>query len=585
MDAALGVTYFTIICLWLITLFMIAASYRRNSRIFGGFLLLFVALSVDVVRNIIENTYFLAFFLSKFGYINNDLFENLSNSHVVIIPKLINVLSAFLVIALLFRRWLPIARQERHQADDRIRQTTDALAQASEARRLLLEEHTRLLNFDQTTGLPNRNRLQQDLLNLQAKPHALVAFEIDGYEEISHSLGDPASGVLLRDISDRVSTLLKGTERCYRLGEGQFALVLPTVAHDEVIEAVKTLKRRLGERIEVDGHRFFVTTSVGVALDTSEDHDEDLLSNASLALRDAKAAGGRTVRVYTPTLRTEVLARMELEADLRKAFHEREFVLYFQPQIRLRDGAVVGAEALLRWRHPERGVLSPTSFMGALTRSPLAEDVGRWVLQTACEAAASWRATSLPNIRVGVNLFPIQFHNGALPHDVEVALARSGLPAANLEIEITEDVSFDHGEAAADMLKRLKAIGVRLAVDDFGTGYASLNFLARCPLDRIKIDKSFVIGIPEVPGQDDTAMARSIIAMAHNLNLDVIAEGVETESQAAFLCSQGCDEAQGYLYAPPLDEEQFKKLLLQNANFLALGPTPRTSCRCRQGPR
>uniref|UniRef100_A0A9E7ZIY0 Bifunctional diguanylate cyclase/phosphodiesterase n=1 Tax=Bosea sp. NBC_00436 TaxID=2969620 RepID=A0A9E7ZIY0_9HYPH len=590
MDAALGFTYIVIVCLWLVVLLMIIGSYRRDMKLLGGIALFFAVIAIDAVRNIIENTYFLTYFLSKFGYIRENIFESLNHSYIIIIPKLINVAAASLVIFLLLRRWLPGAETERKRIDDRIRQTSDALAQASEVRRALVEEHNRLLNFDPITGLPNRNRLQQDLSDLQAKPHApipsavlaLVVFEIDGYTEISHTLGETTSEALIRDIADRVSAFMKGPERCYWLGDGEFALVLPATAPDEVSKTVRALQKRLGERFETDEYRLFMTTSAGVALDTPNE-GEDLLSQANLALRDARVAGGGFFRVYTPSLRAEALARIELEAELRSAFQKGQFVLHFQPQIRLRDDAVVGAEALLRWHHPERGVLSPASFLAALTRSPLAEDVGRWVLQTACEAAASWRGCGFPNIRVGVNLFPIQFRNNTLPRDIVAALASSGLPAEALEIEVTENISLDHDEATGDVLNRLKATGVRLAVDDFGTGYASLSYLARFPLDRIKIDKSFVMGISDASSEDDTAMARSIITMAHNLKLDVIAEGVETASQAAFLCAQGCDEAQGYLYAPALDEEQFKKLLLQNASNLALGPTPRPYCRCGQG--
>lgn len=592
MDAALGFSYVMLICLWLIILVMIFKSYRQNERIFGGYFLILLVVAVDALSNVLSNFYFLVYLLLKIGYINSNTLSYIGRSEAIFLPKLVDILSAVLIISLFFRRWLPIARQERNQADDTIRQTSDALAQASEARRALSEEHNHLLNFDPITGLPNRNRLQQDLSDLQAKPHApipstvlaLVVFEINGYTEISHTLGETTSEVLIRDIADRVSTFIRGPERCYRLADGEFALVLPATAPDDVSKTVRALQKRLGERFETDDYRLFVTTSAGVAYDTQDEREgEDLLSQASLALRDARAAGGGIVRVYTPSLRTDALARIELEADLWNAFHKGQFALYFQPQVRLRDDAVVGAEALLRWHHPERGVLSPASFLAALTRSPLAEDAGRWVLQTACEAAASWRACGFPNIRVGVNLFPIQFRNSTLPRDIEAALARSGLPADALEIEVTENISLDHDEATGDVLERLKAIGVRLAVDDFGTGYASLSYLARFPLDRIKIDKSFVMGITDASSEDDTAMVRSIITMAHNLKLDVIAEGVETSQQAAFLCSQGCDEAQGYLYAPALDEEQFKKLLLQNASYLALGPTPRLYCRCGQG--
>ena len=306
MDVALGFTYIVIVCLWLIVLVMIIRSYRENIPIFGGLTLLFAVIAFDAATNVIENTYFLTYFLSKFGYIPNTIFERLGHSGIILVPKLINILSALLVIAVLFRRWLPIARQERHQADDRIRQTADALAQAREARRLLSEQHDHLLNFDRMTGLPNRNRLQQDLSDLQAEPHALVVLEIDGFNEIGQTLSRPASEALLRGIFDRISSLLKENDRCYRLGESEFALMLLSATSEEVINTIRTLQKRLEELFEGENYRFFFSTSAGVAFNSSEAvEDHDLLSHASLALRDAKAAGGRAFRVYTTTLRAE----------------------------------------------------------------------------------------------------------------------------------------------------------------------------------------------------------------------------------------------------------------------------------------
>ena len=244
--------------------------------------------------------------------------------------------------------------------------------------------------------------------------------------------------------------------------------------------------------------------------------------------------------------------------ELRRAFEENEFELFFQPQVRLDDEAVVGAEALLRWRHPVRGLLSPAAFIEPLAQSQISSEVGRWIIRDACEHAARWRAMGLPLARMGVNLFPQQLGDDALIAAVEDALRETGLPAEALELEITENVALNHEDAIAP-IRHLHDRGVRLALDDFGTGYASLNCLTRFPLTRIKIDRHFVADITD--DAEDAAIVRSLIAMAGNLGLEVIAEGVETEAQAEFLRREKCAEAQGFLYARPLPAAEFEAFL------------------------
>jgi EAL domain-containing protein (putative c-di-GMP-specific phosphodiesterase class I) len=257
-----------------------------------------------------------------------------------------------------------------------------------------------------------------------------------------------------------------------------------------------------------------------------------------------------------PVMRADAQARRVLTSELRRAFNENEFELHFQPQIRLADNAVVGAEALLRWRHPERDVLAPSAFIDALTDSAVAASVGRWVLRKSCEQMAAWRAQGLPLARIGVNLFPTQAHGGTLVKDVEEALRASGLAPDALELEITENIALNYQDAI-EPWKTLHDFGVELAFDDFGTGYASLSYLTRLPLARIKIDRSFIAKVSEAA--ENSAIVRSLIVMAHNLGLQVIAEGVETEAQASFLRNEHCDEAQGYLYAQPQAAVDFER--------------------------
>jgi EAL domain-containing protein (putative c-di-GMP-specific phosphodiesterase class I) len=252
--------------------------------------------------------------------------------------------------------------------------------------------------------------------------------------------------------------------------------------------------------------------------------------------------------------------------QLRRACANEEFLLYFQPQVRSSDGSIVGAEALLRWHHPERGILAPGAFIDALCESAVAIETGRWILNSACKTGACWRAKGLPPIRIGVNLFPAQFRNGALLQDVEHALAESGLAPEFLELEITENIALGREEGTLSSLKELRAKGIGIAFDDFGTGYASLSYLTRYPLTRIKIDRSFIQQIGAQSAPEDTAIVRSIIVMGRNLGLEVIAEGVETAAQADFLKAEGCHELQGYLFSKPLPAEVFEQLLQSRAS-------------------
>jgi EAL domain-containing protein (putative c-di-GMP-specific phosphodiesterase class I) len=320
--------------------------------------------------------------------------------------------------------------------------------------------------------------------------------------------------------------------------------------------------KRLDESFEIEGHQIFVAASAGVANAPRDGiNPEDLLANANLGLHDAKAAGGRAIRLYSPSLRAQAQERRQLGNELRRAWANREFVLHFQPQLRLQDEKIVGAEALLRWRHPQRGLLAPGAFIGPLADSPIALEVGRWILIKACQTAAEWRTNGGLPIRVGVNLFPAQFRQGTLLDDVRAALAESALPPDALELEITENIALAQDEKLLDVLNELRSKGVGLAFDDFGTGFASLSYLARFPFTRIKIDRSFVQNISNESGAGDTAIVRSIIVMAHNLGMEVTAEGVETPAQTAFLRAKRCDEMQGFLYSKPLPAAAFEEFV------------------------
>lgn len=426
-----------------------------------------------------------------------------------------------------------------------------------------------LAHYDQLTGLPNRETLRNDLHALidpsvaSHRSSSIAMFDLDGFKDINDTLGHSIGDQLLKEVAERLVTIVAGAARVYRLGGDEFVAVIPECGDPVAIaQIVDSMLSRLADRFELDGQLLHIGASVGIAIAPADGSNvEELIANADLALYDAKSSGGNGYRFFLPVLRAQAQARRELDSELRRAFANNEFELYFQPQLRLGDGAIVGAEALLRWRHPERGVIGPGAFIEALAESPVAHGVGNWILRTACEQVAAWHAMNLPKIRVGVNLFPAQFHDGTLLGDVEAALLQTGLPAEALELEVTENIALGQDEAMLASLRTLREKGVGLAFDDFGTGYASLSYLTRYPLSRIKIDQSFVRKISDSHSAEDTAIVRSIIVMAHNLGLEVTAEGVETPAQAAFLQAQGCEEVQGFLYARPLPIAEFERFL------------------------
>ncbi len=435
------------------------------------------------------------------------------------------------------------------------------------------EKLRHLAHFDQLTGLPNGVSLRDDLkarinlgTNYGTQETALAIFDLDGLKDINDTLGRLTGDQLLCEVASRLSAGIDGDMQIYRTESGDFAATFSS--YDEPLVVAVTVDKalkRLEERFEVNGHTLFLGASAGIAIAPRDGQDiEELISSADLALKDAKRASGRTFKLYHSGLRADAQARRALDTELRRASAENEFELYFQPQLRCSDGTIVGAEALLRWRHPTKGILNPGAFIDALAASPVAHETGRWILDEACRTAASWRAAGLPPVRMGVNLFPCQFSHGTLLDDVEAALLKSGLPPEALELEITENIALSHDDSMLQPLQELRAKGVGLSFDDFGTGFASLSFLTRYPLTRIKIDRSFVSKISESPTSEDSALLRSIIVMAHNLHLEVVAEGVETTMQANFLQKEKCEEVQGYLYARPLSVQDFENYVLSN---------------------
>jgi diguanylate cyclase (GGDEF)-like protein/PAS domain S-box-containing protein len=430
------------------------------------------------------------------------------------------------------------------------------------ARKRAEEQLRQFAHFDQLTGLANRHAMKERLASLLAdgaRQISIALVDLDGFKEVNDTLGHSTGDRLLMQVAGRlrstVASLAPEALAC-RLGGDEFVVVVPDCGSPLTMsEIVSEALTGLSQPYMLGEHVLHLGASAGIAIAPMHGSDVDeLLSNADLALYLAKKDGGRVYRYFTPLLRANMQSRRALTRELHRAFENNEFELFYQPQIRLSDGAVVGAEALLRWHHPERGLLEPYAFHEVLSDTALAVDVGRWVTATACAQAAAWRRDGFQFSRIAVNLFPKQLRYPSLIEDVEAALRDSGLPAELLELEITEDIALNHEEAAKP-LAQLREQGVKLAFDDFGTGFASLRYLTLFPVSRIKIDRAFVKGVGDDP--KSAAIVRSLISMARSLGLAVIAEGVETSAQAAFLRNEQCDEAQGYLYGRPLPAAAF----------------------------
>jgi diguanylate cyclase (GGDEF)-like protein/PAS domain S-box-containing protein len=430
------------------------------------------------------------------------------------------------------------------------------------------EQLKRLAHYDPLTGLPNRLSLQKELGRLLAgecgnRPISIALFDLDGFKDVNDTLGHSIGDELLIEVGQRFVEIAQTCGKLvhvFRLGGDEFVVVVPECGDPRVVGSiVDAVLNRLAQSFEINDHAVHLGGSAGIAIAPDDGASVDeLIANADLALYQAKSNGGRTSRFFLPVLRAQAQARRGLDLELMRAYADNEFELFFQPQIRLVDGAIVGAEALLRWRHPQRGILAPGAFIEALAENAIAPEVGRWIIHTACKQASAWRTMGLSLCRMGINLFPPQFHGDALLKDIDDALRETDLPPETVELEITENIALNY-EDAADALQKLHEKGVNIAFDDFGTGYASLSYLTRYPLSRIKIDYSFVRKI--IDDADAAAIVRSLIAMAHNLSLEVIAEGVETNAQAAFLLNEKCEEAQGFLYAKPLPAVEFEEYL------------------------
>jgi len=430
------------------------------------------------------------------------------------------------------------------------------------------EERIRDLAYhDALTGLPNR-RLFGDRVSLavaqarrQEQRLAVLFLDIDRFKVINDSLGHSVGDRLIRAVAHRLRQCLREGDTVARLGGDEFTLLLPGVA--EVIDAAKVAEKvleTLRTPFELDGRELFVSVSIGISLFPEDGEEaETLVKNADIAMYRAKDRGRDRYELYAPAMTVTALERLAVESNLRRALTQGELLLHYQPILDLATGCVHGVEALLRWRHPKLGLVSPSEFVPLAEASGLILQLGPWVMRTACAQMQAWHLAGHTSLKVAVNLSPRQFQQADLALQVTRALAETQLDPHFLEIEITESGAMESAEATILSLRELKALGVHLSIDDFGTGYSSLSYLRRFPIDTLKIDRSFVRDVST--DLDDAAIVATVIAMAHALKLKVVAEGVETPEQLDFLATRGCDRIQGYFASRPVAPEDIPAVL------------------------
>jgi diguanylate cyclase (GGDEF)-like protein len=431
----------------------------------------------------------------------------------------------------------------------------------------------RLAHYDALTGLPNRTlfyeTLQKTLLIAQDRGWtiALVFIDVDNFKNVNDTLGHEVGDDLLAQLSDRLVQCVRLRDTVGRLGGDEFAMML---LMDEGKQGAAVVATKVSDALRSPfyllGHEVTVTASIGITVYPDDSSDPAaLIRYADTAMYRAKKAGRDTFRFFTAQMNAEVLARLDLETALRKAVRDGEFVLHYQPKVHLNSGRVAGVEALIRWERPGYGLVLPAEFIHALEETGLIVRVGSWVIAAACEQIGRWLRSSVGPVHVAVNIAGRQFVEGDLEGDVIAALERNRIPADLLELELTESSLMENTERTIDTLQNLKERGVHISVDDFGTGYSSLAYLRRFPIHTLKIDLAFVRDITTDP--DDAAIALTVIRMAHGLKLDVVAEGVETAAQLAFLRRHRCDQMQGYYFSRPLAVDRLEQLLRDDARL------------------
>ncbi len=427
-----------------------------------------------------------------------------------------------------------------------------------------------LARYDSLTSLANRSafhdRLDETIARAQRRQSyfALMFLDLDHFKTINDSLGHDVGDGLLKEVAGRLKSNLRGTDIVARLGGDEFTVILEYLSadRDASLVADKILKA-MAEPANICGNEFFISTSIGIAMYPRDGADQKTLTkHADMAMYKAKNDGRNTYRFFDPEMNKGFLERLQITTELRTAVEERQFVLHYQMLVDLNSGQVVGAESLIRWRHPERGIVSPNDFISIAEESGQIVDIGNWIIEQACRDAAAWSQGHVGRLKVAINLSPRQFRDRLLIKILRAALEKNKMPPACLTVEITESHLVQDSELGVEIVHKLKALGVQIAIDDFGTGYSSLSYLKCLPVDIVKIDRSFVDGAESDPNA--RTMISGIIELIHGLGMKVVAEGIENDAQLQLLRSEGCDIGQGFYLAHPMEQRAIEEWLLNN---------------------
>ncbi|MGD8515291.1 MAG: EAL domain-containing protein [Granulosicoccaceae bacterium] len=418
-----------------------------------------------------------------------------------------------------------------------------------------------ITHHDMLTGLPNRSlfvdRLTQAISRARWNKRvvAVLFFDLDRFKNINETLGFSKGDAVLCEVARRLIIAVRDGDTVARLGDDEFAVALEDVARGEDIPQVtEKILEAIAMPHNVDGRELFATTSIGISVYPDDADDANvLIQNADIALHHAKEAGVNQYRYYKTEMNSQSLYRLNMESSLRRGLEREEFVLYYQPQVDVKSGRIAGVEALLRWQHPELGLVLPGEFIGLLEETDMILYIGQWVMLESCKRAKAWLDEHDCEIKISVNLSPVQFRYEGLSSMIKAALEKSGLPAHLLEVELTESTIMQDPEAASRTLNELVEMGVSIAIDDFGTGYSSLSYLQKFSIGTLKIDRSFITDVDKNDG--NASISSAIISLAHNLGLTVVGEGVENEGQFEFLKTHHCDLVQGYLVSRPITEQ------------------------------
>jgi len=424
-----------------------------------------------------------------------------------------------------------------------------------------------LASHDSLTNLPNRDmfngllRRTIDAAERYRRQFAVLFIDLDRFKIINDSLGHDAGDTLLVEIGGRLRRALRSSDVVARLGGDEFVVILEEAAERHEVERIASeLLSVLSQPLQLSGHECHTTASIGIAMYPADGADmQTLTKNADMAMYLAKEDGKNGFRFFTREIKTQSIERLTLESALRRALERDQFSLHYQPKVDMVSGQITGVEALLRWNHPELGLVSPGQFIPLAEETGLIVPIGRWVLKEACAQNMAWQRRGLRPVTMAVNLSPRQFADAHLLHDVDEALLASGMSPVLLQLEVTESMVMRNVARAIKVLDAVQSRGIRLAIDDFGTGYSSMSLMKQFPIDTIKIDRSFVRDLPV--DTEDQAIAQAIISMGKALGMTVIAEGVETVEQEAFLRSHACDEMQGFLFSKPLPAREMANLL------------------------